>query len=226
MVGDPLNRAADGIPVGAETPGDVRRDVGCARTRVTGRCSVPAGRALPLARSAPRATATPAPVATLRAASTPSAAAPARILLRPDTLSAYAAGRVAPGHRRRRPSRLCRLRHRREPPPVDAIAIDRRGRWRGRRRPGDWSSAMVLIEEVADGGWALATMSSPSPCATSSTGQGVSVFRSGRMKPSAAHDEVGGRETPPERHTVMTPARAGPARRPPGPGGTGLRRTC
>jgi hypothetical protein len=33
-------------------------------------------------------------------------------------------------------------------------------------------NAMVLIEEIADGGWALATSSSPAPCTTSTTRRG------------------------------------------------------
>ena len=110
MVGDPPNRAAHGIPAGAESPGDVRLAIGCARTRAAARCSAPAARALSLARPSPRAAATPAPVATLRPASTPSAAAPARNPIRPDTLSAYAADQVVPGHRHQ-PSRA------RSPPP-------------------------------------------------------------------------------------------------------------
>jgi hypothetical protein len=228
MVGDPLNRAADGIPAGAETRGDARLAVGCARTRVAARFSAPAGRAVPLARSTPlvrstplarsvpRATATPAPVATLRAASTPSAAAPARNLLRRDTLSAYAAAQVTPGQRRRRPSRawsptppaesrlvsptppaesrvvpgrrrpsrlvfptspaiegVSRLRHRCNRPAIaDATGADRGGRWRRPRRPGDWSSAMVLIEEVADGGWALRQCPHPNHAQRARPGKG------------------------------------------------------
>ena len=69
--------------------------------------------------------------------------------------------------------------------------------------------AAVRIEEIADGGWALATPSSPAPCTTSTTGRDRAR---GRGEPSAALGEVGGAKPPPEQHAVVAPApsRAGP----------------
>ena len=55
----------------------------------------------------------------------------------------------------------------------------------------------------------IATTSPPSPRATTTAGQEVSVFPSGRMKPFSPHDEADGRKTRPQRHTVMVPARCG-----------------
>jgi hypothetical protein len=69
---------------------------------------------------------------------------------------------------------------------------------------------------------ALATTFSPLPRATSTTGQDVSAGRSGRMEPPSTHDEVGGRKTPPPTAHGHDSGPSRPARRPPGPGGTGV----
>src|SRR5580692_273113 len=80
-----------------------------------------------------------------------------------------------------------------------------------RNTPPPTPNAIVLIGGQPTAAGPLATTSPPSPRATSTTGQGLIVERSGRIEPPSPHAEVGGRKTP--RQT-----KHGHGSRPSGPG--------